>query len=128
MNLLADESVDQQIVARLRRDGHAVLYVAELSPSVGDDVVLQQARASNSLLLTADKDFGELVFRQRLLHSGVILLRLAGLSSERKAVLVSMTLRERTDELVGAFSVISQKVPTFAMLTASTKSPSTMRW
>jgi len=35
------------------------------------------------------------------------LLRLAGLSSERKAVLVSMTLRERTDELVGAFSVIS---------------------
>lgn len=107
MNLLADESVDQQIVARLRRDGHAVLYVAELSPSVSDDVVLQQARASNSLLLTADKDFGELVFRQRLLHSGVILLRLAGLSSERKAVLVSMTLRERTDELVGAFSVIS---------------------
>ncbi|MBX7232884.1 MAG: DUF5615 family PIN-like protein [Caldilineales bacterium] len=107
MNLLADESVDQQIVARLRQDGHAVLYVAELSPSVGDDVVLQQARASNSLLLTADKDFGELVFRQRLLHSGVILLRLAGLSSERKAVLVSMTLRERTDELVGAFSVIS---------------------
>jgi predicted nuclease of predicted toxin-antitoxin system len=84
-----------------------VLYVAELSPSVGDDVVLQQARSGNSLLLTADKDFGELVFRQRLLHSGVILLRLAGLASEKKAEIVSITLKERTDELTGAFSVIS---------------------
>lgn len=63
MNLLADESVDQQIVARLRRDEHAVSYVAEMSPSISDDVVLQQASAAGLLLVTADKDFGELVFR-----------------------------------------------------------------
>ncbi len=107
MNLLADESVDQQIVTRLRQDEHVVLYVAEMSPSVSDDVVLQQARSGNFSLVTADKDFGELVFRQRLLHTGVILLRLAGLTPETKAQLVSVVLKERTGELVGAFSVIS---------------------
>ncbi len=79
MNLLADESVDQQIVTRLRQDEHVVLYVAEMSPSVSDDVVLP----------------------------GVILLRLAGLTPETKAQLVSVVLKERTGELVGAFSVIS---------------------
>ena len=70
MNLLADESVDRPIVERLRDDGHEVVYVAELSPSIGDDEVLQKANDSRALLLTTDKDFGELVFRQRRLNLG----------------------------------------------------------
>ena len=37
--------------------------------------------------MTADKDFGELVFRQGLVHSGVILLRLAGLPNATKATI-----------------------------------------
>lgn len=41
------------------------------------------------MLLTADKDFGQLVFRQGLVHSGVVLLRLAGLANATKAVSVS---------------------------------------
>ena len=39
MNLLADESVDRQIVDRLRREGHAVRYVAEMEPGIPDDIV-----------------------------------------------------------------------------------------
>ena len=105
MNLLADESVDQQIVARLRQDGHAVLYVAELSPSVGDDVVLQQARASNSLLLTADKDFGELVYRLGLGHSGVLLLRLEADTSQEKIKALDTILRTYPDQLQDNFCV-----------------------
>jgi predicted nuclease of predicted toxin-antitoxin system len=64
MNLLADESVDGPIVARLRQEGHEIVYVAELSASITDEEVLQQANARAALLVTADKDFGELVFRQ----------------------------------------------------------------
>lgn len=48
---------------RLRHDGHDVLYVAKLSPSITDEEVLQQANDRGALLVTADKDFGELVFR-----------------------------------------------------------------
>ncbi|MBN2560333.1 MAG: DUF5615 family PIN-like protein [Phycisphaerae bacterium] len=40
MNLLADESVDRQIVDRLRQDGHAVRYIAEMEPGISDDTVL----------------------------------------------------------------------------------------
>ena len=64
MNLVADEGVDRAVVERLRRDGHEVVYVAELSPSVADEEVLQEANARSAVLLTADKDFGELVFRR----------------------------------------------------------------
>ncbi len=41
MNLLADEGVDKQIVDQLRQDGHDVLYVAEMEPSIADNIVLQ---------------------------------------------------------------------------------------
>jgi len=55
MNLLADESVDRPIVERLRLEGHAIAYIAELSPSHPDDDVLRQANDSGALLVTADK-------------------------------------------------------------------------
>jgi predicted nuclease of predicted toxin-antitoxin system len=108
MNLLADESVDRQIVERLRQDGHEVLYVAEMEPGIPDDVVLERANEKSALLVTADKDFGELVFRdKRLTTDGVILLRLAGLPAERKAGIISDAFREQGAEFKNHFSVIS---------------------
>ncbi len=58
MNLLVDESVDKQIVELLRQEGHDVLYVAEIDPSISDDIVLSKANERSALLVTADKDFG----------------------------------------------------------------------
>jgi predicted nuclease of predicted toxin-antitoxin system len=107
VNLLADENIDQQIVERLRQEGHSVLYVAEMEPGISDDAVLERANEQSALLVTADKDFGELVFRQGLVHSGVVLLRLAGLSPDARAGIVADVLREHEAELAGAFSVIS---------------------
>lgn len=107
MNLVADEGVDRHIVAQLRQDGHDVLYIAEMEPSISDDNVLSHANAQGALLLTEDKDFGELVFRQQLVHTGVVLIRLAGLSSQMKAVMVSAIFRDHAVELSNAFSVLS---------------------
>jgi predicted nuclease of predicted toxin-antitoxin system len=73
MNLLADECIDQQIVERLRQDGHEVLYIAEMDPGISDDIVLSQASERHALLVKADKDFGELVFRLNQIHAGVVL-------------------------------------------------------
>jgi hypothetical protein len=53
VNILADESIDQPIVTRLRQDGHQVLAVAEMQPSLFDETVLAQANQVGSLLLTA---------------------------------------------------------------------------
>jgi predicted nuclease of predicted toxin-antitoxin system len=108
MNLLADESIDKQMVERLRLDGHTVIYIAEIEPSISDDLVLQKANENSSLLLTADKDFGELVFHKQLLSSGgVVLIRLFGLSAERKSEIISRLLLERTEDVKQAFSVVS---------------------
>lgn len=75
MNVLADESVDRPIIERLRQDGHRVAYVAELGAGMPDDVVLSLANQETALLLTADKDLGEMVFRQHLHIYGVVLIR-----------------------------------------------------
>jgi predicted nuclease of predicted toxin-antitoxin system len=94
LNLLCDESVDAPIVEALRQDGFEVVYIAELAPSVSDDEVLATANRNAALLVTGDKDFGELVFRQRRVAAGVVLIRLAGLSVAEKAATVSRVFRD----------------------------------
>lgn len=66
MNLLADENIDRSLVERFRNDGHQVVYAAELKSGADDATILAQANDLQAVLLTEDKDFGELVFRQRL--------------------------------------------------------------
>ena len=107
MNLYADESVDRSIVERLRMEGHQVDYVAELSPGILDDEVLQQANDRGVVLITADKDFGELVFRRRLAHSGIVLLRLGGQAREARCDIVARDVRDHVSELPGAFTVVT---------------------
>ncbi|HLF03601.1 MAG TPA: DUF5615 family PIN-like protein [Dehalococcoidia bacterium] len=107
MNFLADESVDGQLVDRLRRGDHLVLYVAEMEPGISDNDVLDLANRRDALLLTADKDFGELVFRQRRIVKGVVLLRLAGLSPEARALFANIAINRHGAQLTAAFTVIT---------------------
>ena len=108
MNLLADESVDGPVVERLREDGHQVVYVAEIDSGISDKEILQTASGQSATLLTADKDFGEMVYRQNLLNAaGIVLIRLAGLSSERKSEIVSRAFHDNERELPNSFTVIS---------------------
>ena len=81
--------------------------MAESSPGIADDAVLELANNSGAVLLTADKDFGELVYRQKRVHAGVILVRLFGMLNEIKSEIVSDTLRNHEAALSGSFTVIS---------------------
>jgi predicted nuclease of predicted toxin-antitoxin system len=107
VNFLADESVDRPIVDSLRQRGHDVLYVAEMEPGISDDAVLDLANREGALLLTGDKDFGELVFRLGRFAPGVILLRLAGLSARSKGEVVAAAITQHIEELSRAFVVIT---------------------
>lgn len=69
--------------------------------------VLEEANRSGALLITADKDFGELVFRLGRIAAGVVLIRLAGLSALAKANTISAAFASRAHEMPSAFSVIS---------------------
>jgi predicted nuclease of predicted toxin-antitoxin system len=106
VKLVCDEGVDRSIVAALRAEGHDVSYVAELRPGIPDDEVLALAEADEAVVVTTDKDFGELVFRQGLAHHGIVLLRLHGLTQERRARIVARGIGEHGAELAGAFAVI----------------------
>ena len=107
VRLLADEGVDGAIVALLREDGHDVVYVAELAPGITDEAVLELANGDERVFVTADKDFGELVYRLRKVANGVLLVRLPGLGSARKANAVLESIREHGAEMAGAFTVVS---------------------
>ena len=76
MRWLVDECVDAALVQRLRGGGHDVLYVAEIASGATDAQVLRRASDENRLLLTEDKDFGELIFRLRVPVPGLVLLRI----------------------------------------------------
>ena len=76
MNFLADENVHCDIIAWLRSQARDVLYAAELLSSTPDDELLAIGRSESRILITDDKDFGELVFHRRLLTHGVVLIRL----------------------------------------------------
>ena len=107
MKILADEGVDRPIVERLRQSSHQVWCVAEMEPGISDNVVLDLANQKGAILLTADKDFGELVFRQGQMTRGVILIRLAGISPIRKAEIVASALAAHGGEMGQAFTVIT---------------------
>jgi predicted nuclease of predicted toxin-antitoxin system len=107
MNFLADEGVDFPVVERLRGDGYEVLYVAEMDPGISDERVLAMANNMNALLLTADKDFGELIYRLRRISAGVLLMRLAGLSPARKAEVVSSVVHDHGERLIHTFTVVT---------------------
>lgn len=74
--MLADENVPGDVVTALRTDGHDVAWMRDVGPGSPDDRVLALALAEGRIVLTFDKDFGELAFRlgQRA-TPGVILLR-----------------------------------------------------
>ncbi|MCX7601192.1 MAG: DUF5615 family PIN-like protein [Meiothermus sp.] len=78
-------------------------------PSLKDPQVLVMAGEKGALLLTADKDFGELVFRQNLVPGEVLPLRLEGLSPGEKAEQVAWALRSHGEALLRAFSVLDPR-------------------
>ena len=76
MKFLADECCDAGLVAALRDIGHDVKYVIEQKTGSSDDEVLTIAYNEGRILLTEDKDFGELVYRLRKPSVGVVLIRI----------------------------------------------------
>jgi predicted nuclease of predicted toxin-antitoxin system len=106
VRFLADESCDASVVRALRAAGHDVKAVIETARGATDRAVLALALIERRLLLTRDKDFGELVFAARAPASGVLLLRYppSARSSLAKAVLEAVTVRPL--DLTGSFVVI----------------------
>ncbi len=106
MRLCANENISEDCVVKLRQNGHDVLWIRESAPGIPDKDVLARAHREHRLLMTFDKDFGQLVCRQGAGAShGVILFRISQVSSAVTAERVSTALALR-DDWAGHFSVV----------------------
>jgi predicted nuclease of predicted toxin-antitoxin system len=98
MRLLASENFPRVAVEALRSAGHDVLWVRLEAPGATDERVLELARAESRVLLTFDKDFGELVLRGgRSASPGVVLFRLPLARPDELAHLIVATPGARGD-------------------------------
>lgn len=108
MRVLADENIPKVLVAALRESGHDVVWIHEVSPGVSDHEVLRIARDQERVLLTFDKDFGELAFRSSLPRSvGVVLFRMVADTPGHLCRRILDALATRND-WTGVFAVIDQ--------------------
>ncbi|MGI9105738.1 MAG: DUF5615 family PIN-like protein [Pyrinomonadaceae bacterium] len=106
MRILADENFPGDAVAALRDQGHDVLWVRADAPGITDREVLSLAQAEGRIVITFDKDFGELAFRFGLpASSGIVLFRLALTSAAGVARIAVAAFATRTD-WAGSFSVV----------------------
>ena len=108
MKFLADESVDSPIVKKLRSKGYYVKYILEDNHGITDIEVLKISQNYNLLLITADKDFGELIYRLKKLNNGVILYRLSGLSNIEKQNLIIKMIDKYSEKIENSFTVITK--------------------
>lgn len=110
MHLLADENFPAPVIAVLRQRGHDVLAVAERMPGHSDPQVLAAAVENNCLLLTCDRDFGDLIFHHALpAPRGVVLFRLTGPRPQEDNRRMLEVL-ERMEEWVGHFTTVTDSL------------------
>jgi len=106
MRFLADESCDFGVVRALRAAGHDVVALAEISPRVDDEIVIDHALHEERILITEDKDFGQLVYAHRRPSGGVLFIRFPARVRRSLPRTVVELVKRRGERLVGDFVVV----------------------
>ena len=108
MRWLADECIAASLVAALRQAGHDVLYVAESIRGLNDVDVIELAMREHRLLVTEDKDFGDLVFRRGRAVPGIVLIRIASENPRLQAERLTAAIDQYGERLFGQYIVVEE--------------------
>ena len=73
--IIIDENIDQVLIDRLDKDNYEIISIREHQPGISDRKVIEIAKSKKGLVITEDKDFGELVFSHNIRDCSVIFLR-----------------------------------------------------
>mgnify|MGYP001062318043 CR=1 FL=1 len=95
IKLLADENIPKRTVQTLKQRGIDISSVLDSSHGLSDRALIKLANRENRVIVTFDKDFGELTFKERLKVKGLILLRLAPTSPEHIAERIEYILTQK---------------------------------
>lgn len=103
MRFLVDECTGPSVARWLQGKQHDVLSVFDEDRGAADDSVLRRAVAEDRIIITTDKDFGEMVFRERKSHRGIVLLRLNNERAANKIAVLEKLLDHYADRLSERF-------------------------
>jgi len=106
MNFLADESCAWPVLRVLREAGHDVVAISEVARGAADEQVLERALNEKRVLITEDRDFGELVYARGRPSAGVILIRFPSRARQAKLATVVEAVAKLGSRLQDAFTVI----------------------
>lgn len=109
MRFLVDECTGPVVAKWLQGLHHDVFSVYDEVRGLNDESIIEKANRENYVLVANDKDFGELVFRKRKPHKGVVLLRLEDERSENKIAVLQRVLESCSDKLVNNFIIATEK-------------------
>jgi predicted nuclease of predicted toxin-antitoxin system len=109
MRFLIDESTGISVANYLRSEGHDVLAVVESMPQADDSTILERAVEEERILISNDKDFGDLVYRRLRGHKGVVLLRLKEDSARNRVRVMQLLLERYSDRLEDNFTVVTEE-------------------
>jgi predicted nuclease of predicted toxin-antitoxin system len=105
LKLLTDVGVGKKVDEWLKNSKYDVKTIRDIDPRMSDVEILKIAWSEKRLLITMDKDFGELVYKSKWPHSGVLLLRLEDERSEVKIKVVEKILENHSSKIIRKFSV-----------------------
>ena len=114
MRFLVFECTGPAVARWLRDQSHDVFSVYEEGRGLADEDVLAKAHAESRILITSDKDFGDMVFRAKEQHHGVILLRLQDERAISKTDALRKLLASYADRLPDGFVVVTERQIRFA--------------
>ena len=106
MNFMADESCAGPVIRALRDAGHDVVAIAEVARGATDEQVLERALKEKRVLITEDRDFGELVYARGRSSAGVILVRFHSRARQAKPATVVEAVAKLSSRLQDAFTVV----------------------
>lgn len=109
MRFIVDECTGTKVAEWLRAEGHEVFSIYDEFRGSDDDSIIDKAFTENWILVTNDKDFGELVFRERRPHHGVIFLRLFDERSANKIEILRHLFENHSERLAEQFVTVTEK-------------------
>jgi predicted nuclease of predicted toxin-antitoxin system len=108
MKFLLDENIDRRIINFLTSLNHSATHIQDIKIGLSDIDILDLSVLKRSVVITFDKDFGELIFKDGKSHKGVILLRLEDQTAENTIKVLKIVLKRK--QLEDEFIVVSEKV------------------
>ncbi len=109
LKILIEVGVGKAVENWLKNAGYDVLALRDIDPKMPDDEILDIAAREKRLLITMDKDFGELVYYSGKPHAGVLLLRLEDATSYEKVNVIKNIFTKYEKDLADHFCVYQNK-------------------